>query len=117
MKKVLVCFLSLFLFTYSPVLAGEKVAVECANQRCNFATTLSLGGARRSPAITCYCAQCRDFVRLRLQNWDQYRDQTYHCPTCGQAVRPVYAKEDIAASPCPKCGEKTLKAKILLRYD
>jgi ssDNA-binding Zn-finger/Zn-ribbon topoisomerase 1 len=117
MKKILVCFLSYWLLSVSPVLAGEKIAIACSNPGCHYTRTLALGGARLSPGITCYCAQCRDFVRLKLQNWDQYHGQNYPCPTCGRAARPIYSQEEIATLPCPRCGQMTLTAKTLLRFD
>ena len=117
MNKILICLLVLLLLNVGPASAGEKVTVACANPGCDYTQTLSLGGARRSPAITCYCTRCRDFVRLKLQNWDQYYDRKYYCPECGRVAKPVYSHEDISTCPCPRCGRSTLKTKTLLRYD
>jgi hypothetical protein len=117
MKKILVCFLSYWLLTVSLASAGEKITVTCSKPGCDYTKTLALGGARLSPAITCYCPRCRDFVRLKLRNWDQYHDQKYYCPTCGRAAKPIYSQEEIASLPCPRCGQMTLKTKTLIRFD
>jgi hypothetical protein len=117
MNKILICSLVWVLLNVGPAWAGEKIAVECTNPGCDYTKNLSLGGSRRSPAITCYCAQCRDFVRLKLQDWDQYYDQKYYCPTCDRAATPIYSHQDITNVPCPRCGRMTLKTKTLRRYD
>lgn len=117
MKKVLICFISCLLLSASPTLAGEKIAIDCTSPGCNYTNTLALGGARLAPAITCYCAHCRDFVRIKLQNWDQYHDQEYYCPTCGRAARPLYSQKEFSTVPCPRCGQVTLKTKTLIRFD
>ena len=112
-----VILLSYFFLNIGPVLAGEKIAIECTKPGCHYTKTLALGGARHSPAITCYCLQCRDFVRLKLPDWDQYHGQKYNCPTCGRAARPIYSREEIATLPCPRCGQMTLNTKTLMRFD
>jgi predicted RNA-binding Zn-ribbon protein involved in translation (DUF1610 family) len=117
MKKIFVSLLTLLLLEISPALAGEQVAIRCTNPGCDYARTLALGGARLSPAITCYCALCRDFVRLKLQDWDQYRDQKYYCPKCGRAATPIYSQDEISKFPCPRCGKLTLKTKTLIMFD
>jgi predicted RNA-binding Zn-ribbon protein involved in translation (DUF1610 family) len=117
MKKFFVCFLAWFLLNLSPALAGEQVSVRCANPRCDYSRNLALGGARLSPAITCYCASCRDFVRVKLQDWDQYYDKQYKCPKCGREATPIYSQAEISKFPCPKCGKLTLKTKTLILFD
>ena len=117
MKKIFVSLLTLLLVEISPAWAGEQLAIHCANPGCNYTRNLAIGGARLSPAITCYCAQCRDFVRIKLQDWDQYRDQQYYCPKCGRSATPIYSQEEISQFPCPKCGKVTLKTKTLSRFD
>jgi len=105
MREIFVWLLALFLLNVSPALAGEQLLIQCANPACTYTGNLTLGGARLSPGITCYCTHCWDFVRLKLQNWDQYRDQKYYCPNCGRAATPIYSQDEIPTFPCPRCGK------------
>jgi ribosomal protein S27AE len=117
LKKTLWAVPALLVVLTGLAWAGELLRVECTQPICQYSCELPLGGARLSPAITCYCPRCRDFVRLTLQNWSEYHLDRYHCPQCGRPATPVYSIEQISAFPCPKCGKKSLKAKTLKRFD
>lgn len=116
-KKALGAALALLSLLTAPAWAGEVVRVECTRPPCQYTRELLLGGARHSPAITCYCAKCRDFVRLKLKNWGEYHQESYRCPQCGGPATPVYGPEDISAFPCPQCGQRSLRARTTKLFD
>lgn len=117
MRKPAGLTLALLLLLVGVALAGESVQVYCTNPKCGYTADLAIGGGMLSPSITGYCAGCRDFVRLKLASWDQYRGQTYECPQGHGPFVPIYDKEQISRFPCPKCCQRTLKAKSTLVFD
>ncbi len=97
--------------------AGQVAKVTCANPGCGYTFNLAIGGGMKSPAITGYCAGCRDFVGLKLASWSDYRGKTYNCPYGHGPFTPIYNISEISRFPCPKCGQRTLQAKPGILFD
>ncbi len=100
----------------APAPAGESGHVSCDASGCGYAEKLVIGGGRNSPAVTGYCSQCRDFKRLKLANWGEYR-QGHHCPACGKPLQPIFSGEAVAQVPCPRCGGLSLKYQRKVNFD
>lgn len=117
MKRLMLAALLLVVFTAPWALAGQMAQVSCTNPGCGYTTNLAIGGGMRSPAITGYCAGCRDFVRIKLASHEDYRGKTYKCPKGHGPFTPIYDLSDISRFPCPKCGQRTLQAKRGILFD
>lgn len=117
MQRLLIAAMLLWLFSAGHACAGEMVRVYCSNPGCGYTKNLAIGGGMKSPSITGYCSGCRDFVRLKLASWKDYRGKTYNCPKGHGPFTPIYSLEQISQFPCPKCGQRTLQAKGTLRFD
>jgi hypothetical protein len=98
-------------------LAGEAGAVFCSNPGCGYHDNLKIGGGMKSPSLTGYCRFTKKFVRVKLKSWEGYRDKVPACPDCPEAILPIYDGGQMAAIPCPKCGNLTLHYKIRLMFD
>jgi hypothetical protein len=96
--------------------AGEAGQVRCSTPGCGYQTDLSIGGGRKSPAVTGYCAKERKFVSVKLMRWADYR-QPQMCPGGKEPLQPVYGGADVSKIPCPKCGRLTLKYQRRLMFD
>ncbi len=115
MKRLVISGLLLLLCAAGPALAGQVARVACSN--CGYTFDLAIGGGMESPAITGYCASCRDFVSIKLSSWKDYRGKTYSCPKGHGPFTPIYDLSDISRFPCPKCGKRTLTAKRGMMFD
>jgi hypothetical protein len=99
-----------------PAPAGESGHVSCNASGCGYRENLLIGSGRNSPAVTGYCPQCRDFKRVNLADWGEYR-QEHHCPACGKPLQPIFTGEAVAQIPCPRCHQKTLGYQRKKRFD
>ncbi len=90
-----------------PATAGEAGLVSCGAPGCKYAANLLIGGGRSSPAATGYCGQCRDFKRVKLANWGEYR-QAHPCPVCRKTLQPIFSGAAVSQVPCPRCGGNSL---------
>jgi hypothetical protein len=97
-------------------LAGQTGLVYCTTPGCGYQTNLMIGGGRRSPAVTGYCAKQKRFVRIKLKSWADYR-KPHYCPGTRERLQPIYGGRDISRIPCPKCGNLSLKFQRRLRFD
>ncbi|MDD2904373.1 MAG: hypothetical protein PHU44_18245 [Syntrophales bacterium] len=114
-SMVLVIFCGIFLLAEG-ALAGEFGEVTCTTPDCGYKTSLDIGGRRKLPAVTGYCAKEKKFVRLKLKSHDDYR-KPHYCPNDKEPLKPIYRGADISKIPCPKCGNLTLKYQLMLRKD
>lgn len=117
MKRLLLAVFLVLVFTAGQALAGQIAKVSCTNPGCGYIFDLAIGGGRKSPSITGYCAGCRDFVSLKLASWNDYRGKTYKCPKGHGPFTPIYDLSEISQFPCPKCGQRTLQAKRGIMFD
>jgi hypothetical protein len=101
----------------APAVAGEAGIVSCSTPDCGYHDNLKIGGGMRSPAVTGYCRSTKQFVRVKLKSWDEYRKFIPHCPDCPEAIQPIYSGGDVAKIPCPKCSHLTLHYKRTLMFD
>jgi hypothetical protein len=101
----------------APAAAGEAGTVSCATPGCDYHYTLKIGGGMKSPELTGYCRSTKKFVRVKLKSWEGYRDTVPACPDCPEAILPIYDGGQVAAIPCPKCGNLTLGYKRRLMFD
>lgn len=115
-KIYLLSILFATLLLADSALAGEKGTVSCATSGCGYHANLTIGGGRRSPAITGYCAKEKKFVRFKLTSWADYRKPQY-CPGGKERLQPIYDGSDVSRIPCPKCGLLTLRYKRRLMFD
>jgi hypothetical protein len=99
-----------------PALAGDAGEVYCTTPGCGYKHNLQIGGGKQSPAITGYCRSSKEFVRLKLNNWNEYRNPHY-CPGTREPMLPIYDGSQVAKIPCPKCGYQTLQYKRRLFFD
>lgn len=111
----LLIFFVILLLTDS-ALAGEAGTVSCTTPGCGYHANLSIGGGRRSPSITGYCAKTRQFVRVKLKSWEDYR-KPQRCPGGKERLQPIYDGSDVSRFPCPKCGNFSLKFQGGRRFD
>ena len=112
---VILIFLVTLLLT-GGALAGEAGTVTCIHPGCGYHINLQIGGGIRTPAITGYCPQEKQFVRLKIKSGADYR-QPHYCPGGEERLVPIYGGADVAKIPCPKCGNLTLKYKRKLLFD
>ncbi|MCX5893843.1 MAG: hypothetical protein NTW80_12930 [Deltaproteobacteria bacterium] len=117
MQRLMLAVLLLVAFAANPAQAGQVAKVHCTNPGCDYTKDLAIAGGRNSPSITGYCAGCRDFVRLKLASWNDYRGKTYKCPKGHGPFTPIYDLSQISQFPCPKCGQLTLQAKRGMMFD
>ena len=103
----LAIFFGLILWA-APALAGEKGTVSCSTPECGYHSNLTIGGGMKSPSVTGYCRSTKQFVRVKLKSWDEYRKIIPKCPDCPETIRPIYDKGQVAQIPCPRCGNLTL---------
>jgi hypothetical protein len=113
---VIVLFFGLMLAA-APAAAGEAGIVSCSTPDCGYHTNLKIGGGMRSPSLTGYCRSTRQFVRVKLHNWDEYRKIVPKCPDCPEPILPIYGRGDVAKIPCPNCGHVTLHYTRTLMFD
>jgi hypothetical protein len=111
----LVMLFCLLLLTESAV-AGESGTVSCTTSGCGFQQNLKIGGSMRSPSVTGYCPSTREFVRLKLKSYDDYR-KPHNCPGTKEPMQPIYGGSEVAKIPCPQCGNQTLRYKRMFLYD
>lgn len=117
MKRLLIAALVLLVGSAGLARAGQVAKVTCTNPGCGYTFNLAIGGGMKSPAITGYCAGCRDFVRNKLARHEDYRGQTYNCPKGHGPFTPIYNLDEISQFPCPKCGRRTLQAERGILFD
>jgi hypothetical protein len=108
-------FCSLFLAA-SLALAGEAGEVRCTTPGCRYRQNLKIGGGKISPAVTGYCRSNKEFVRLKLNDWNEYRN-THYCPGTKEPMQPIYDGSQASQIPCPQCRNKTLQYKRRLMFD
>ena len=97
-------------------LAGESGEVTCTTVGCGYKTNVNIGGLRKSPAVTGYCAKEKKFVQVKLKSHDDYH-KPQKCPNDKEPLEPIYRGADISRLPCPQCGNQTLKYELKLRKD
>jgi hypothetical protein len=112
----LAIFFGVFLWA-GPAAAGEKGTVSCSTPDCGYHANLTIGGAMKSPSLTGYCRSTKKFVYIKLKSWEGYRDTVPACPDCPEAILPIYDGGQVAAIPCPQCGNLTLHYKKTLMFD
>jgi hypothetical protein len=91
-----------------PALAGEAGTVSCSTPDCGYHSNLTIGGGMKSPSVTGYCRSTKQFVRVKLKSWDDYRKIIPKCPDCPEPILPIYGRGQVAKIPCPRCGNLTL---------
>jgi hypothetical protein len=101
----------------APAVAGQSGTVTCSTPGCGYQTNLKIGGGKKSPSLTGYCRSTKQFVRVKLKSWDEYREVIPACPDCPETILPIYDGGQVAAIPCPKCGNLTLHYKKTLMFD
>ena len=112
----LAIFFGVFLWA-TPAAAGEAGKVSCATLGCGYHYDLTIAGGMKSPSLTGYCRSTKKFVRVKLKSWAGYREATPASPECPEAILPIYDGGQVAAIPCPKCGNLTLHYKRRLMFD
>jgi hypothetical protein len=112
----LAIFFGVFLWT-APAAAGEAGIVSCSTPDCGYHLNLKIGGGMKSPSLTGYCRSTKQFVRVKLNSWGEYRKIIPPCPDCPEAIQPIYDGGDVAKIPCPQCGHLTLHYKRTLMFD
>lgn len=115
-KLISLLIFSAILLAADGALAGEKGTVSCTSPGCGYHTNLTIGGGRRSPAVTGYCAQEKQFVRLKLKDWEDYR-KPHDCPGGKERLQPIYEGAEVSRIPCPQCGNLTLSYQRMLMFD
>ncbi len=98
-------------------MAGEAGTVSCSTPGCGYQQNLKIGGGMRSPAMTGYCRSTKQFVRVKLKSWEDYRKTVPACPDCPEAILPIYDGGQVAQIPCPKCGNLSLNYERRLLFD
>lgn len=98
------------------VWAGESGDLYCTNPGCGYKDTLAIGGGRKSPSFTGYCAKEKKFVRVKLQSWADYR-KPHKCPGSNEPLQAIYSGSDVSQFPCPQCGKNTLQYKRKRLFD
>jgi hypothetical protein len=101
----------------APALAGEAGTVSCSTPDCGYHQNLKIGGGMRTPAMTGYCRSTKQFVRVQLKSWNEYRKVIPACPDCPEPILPIYDGSQISEIPCPQCGNLTLHYKRTLMFD
>ena len=100
----------------APAVAGQAGVVSCSTPGCGYQTNLKIGGGMRSPAVTGYCRSTKQFVRLKLKSYDDYR-KPHYCPGSKEPMEPIFAGSQVSRIPCPKCGNLTLHYEKILMFD
>jgi hypothetical protein len=116
-KLVFFAIFSAVFLGAAPAVAGEKGIVSCSTPDCGYHSNLTIGGAKKSPSVTGYCRSTKKFVRVKLKSWDDYRKIIPKCPDCPEPILPIYDGGQVAAIPCPQCGNLTLHYKRKLLFD
>jgi|WetSurMetagenome_2_1015567.scaffolds.fasta_scaffold856724_1 hypothetical protein len=101
----------------APAAAGEAGEINCSTPDCGYHHNLAIGGGMKSPSVTGYCRSTKQFVRVKLKNWDEYREIVPASPDCPEAILPIYDGGQVVAIPCPQCGHLTLQYKRRLMFD
>ena len=112
----LLIFFGLVLWA-AAAMAGEAGTVSCSTPDCGYQHDLKIGGGMKSPSLTGYCRSTKQFVRVKLKSWDDYRKIIPKCPDCPEPILPIYDGGQVAEIPCPKCGNLTLHYKRMLMFD
>jgi predicted RNA-binding Zn-ribbon protein involved in translation (DUF1610 family) len=116
--KVVILSLGLaLLLRAGAAVAGEGGTVSCSTPGCGYEQNIKIGGGKKSPSLTGYCRSTKQFVRVKLQSWKEYREIVPRSPECPEAIVPIYDGEDVAKIPCPKCGNLTLHYQRKLMFD
>ena len=71
-------------------MAGEAGIVSCSTPDCGYHDNLRIGGGMQSPSLTGYCRSTKQFVRVKLNSWDEYRKIIPASPDCAEAILPIY---------------------------
>jgi hypothetical protein len=100
----------------APAQAGESGTVACATPACGYHTNLTIGGSKLSPSVTGYCPATKEFVRVKLTSWNDYRKPIEY-PGCPKPLQPIYDGAQVSDIPCPQCGNLTLKYQRKLFFD
>jgi hypothetical protein len=108
-------FLSLVLWT-GAAMAGEAGKVTCSSPGCGYHENLKIGGGRKTPAVTGYCASTQQFVRLNIKSYDDYY-KTFYCPGTKEPMQPIYNGSQVSEIPCPQCGNLTLHYTRTVMFD
>ena len=117
LRKVFLLGLFLGLILSSTgALAGESGTVTCSTPGCGYQHQLIIGGGRKSPAVTGYCRSTKEFVRLKLNSWADYR-KPHNCPGSGEKMQPIYQGSQVSQIPCPQCGHLSLHYKRRILFD
>ena len=58
----------------APAAAGQAGTVSCSTPGCGYHDNLKIGGGMKSPSLTGYCRSTKQFVRVKLKSWDEYRE-------------------------------------------
>jgi hypothetical protein len=101
----------------APAVAGQSGDVTCSTPGCDYHDNLKIGGGKKSPSLTGYCRSTKQFVRVKLQSWEGYRETVPPCPDCPEAILPIYDGGQVAEIPCPQCGNLTLHYKRKIMFD
>ena len=101
----------------APAMAGQAGEVTCSTPDCGYRYNLKIGGGMKSPSVTGYCRSTKQFVRVKLKSWDDYRKIIPKCPDCPEAILPIYDGGQVAEIPCPQCGKLSLNYKRMLMFD
>jgi hypothetical protein len=101
----------------APAVAGQAGLVSCSTPGCGYQYSLTIGGGKKSPSLTGYCRSTKQFVRVKLKSWDEYREVIPASPDCPEAILPIYDGGQVAEIPCPKCGNLTLHYKRTMFFD
>jgi hypothetical protein len=101
----------------APAAAGQSGTVSCSTPGCGYQDNLKIGGGKKSPSLTDYCRSTKQFVRVKLKSWDDYREIVPASPDCPEAILPIYDGGQVAEIPCPKCGNLTLHYKRMIMFD
>ncbi|MBU4233419.1 MAG: hypothetical protein KKD99_12170 [Proteobacteria bacterium] len=112
-------FLAIFFGVFlgaAPAAAGEAGKVSCSTPGCGYHYNLRIGGGMKSPSLTGYCRSTKQFVRLKLKKWEDYR-KPHYCPGSKEPMQPIYERSQVAEIPCPQCGNLTLHYERRLLFD
>jgi hypothetical protein len=114
--KIIFSLLCGLFLSASLALAGEAGEVYCTTPGCGYKQNLKIGGGMKSPSVTGYCRSTKEFVRLKLKSYDDYR-KPHKCPGTKEVMQPIYDGREVFKIPCPQCGNQTLQYKRILMFD
>ena len=97
--------------------ACERLAGTSEARKLLSINDLTIGGAKQAPSLTGYCRSTKQFVRVQLKSWDDYRKSIPNSPDCPEPILPIYDGSQISKIPCPKCGNLTLGYQRRLMFD